>query len=124
MVQSLLAAELAEARSYLALVLDRVRQVGMSVTARAVTGDPATTIATVAREEGVDLIAMATHGRSGLRRIAVGSVADSTLQRTTVPLLLVRPLAISQAGATPVAGPIPVSETPVGRQSTVASTAS
>src|SRR4051794_1540310 len=108
-VQSLVAAELAEARRYLALVMDRVRRVGMSVTARAVTGDPAATIATVAQDEGVDLIAMATHGRSGLRRLSVGSVADSTLQRTTAPLLLVRPFAVTQAGATPAAGPIPVS---------------
>jgi nucleotide-binding universal stress UspA family protein len=92
-VQSFVAAELAEARRYLALVLDRVRRVGMSVTARAVTGAPATAIATVAREEGVDLIAMATQGRGGLRRLAVGSVADSTLQETTVPVLLVRPSA-------------------------------
>jgi nucleotide-binding universal stress UspA family protein len=122
-VQSLLAAELAEARRYLALVLDRVRRVGMSVTARAVTGAPATTIATVAQEEGVDLIAMATHGCGGLRRLAVGSVADSTLQRTTVPLLLVRPFAITQAGATPAAGPTSVSDASVGRQSVVASTA-
>jgi nucleotide-binding universal stress UspA family protein len=92
-VQSLLAAELEEARSYLALVLDRVRRVGTSVTARAVTGAPATAIATVAREDGVDLIAMATRGRGGIQRLAVGSVADSTVPETTVPVLLVRPSA-------------------------------
>jgi nucleotide-binding universal stress UspA family protein len=37
------------------------------------------------------LIAMATHGRSGWERLALGSVADKVLRGTTVPLLLLRP---------------------------------
>jgi nucleotide-binding universal stress UspA family protein len=106
--QSLLAADLADARGYLADILDRIRRVGMSVTARTVVGVPSTTIATVAQEEGVDVIAMATHGRGGLRRLAVGSVADSTLQETTVPLLLVRPAAVKWASARPVVEAMPV----------------
>jgi nucleotide-binding universal stress UspA family protein len=103
-VQALVAGELAEASRYLALVRDRVRRVGMSVTARAVTGDPATMIAAIAKAEGVDVIAMATHGRGGLRRLALGSVADSTLQATPVPILLVRPSAATQSGTAPAAG--------------------
>ena len=38
----------------------------------------------------VDLIAMTTHGRSGLGRLILGSVAESVLRGTTVPILLVR----------------------------------
>jgi nucleotide-binding universal stress UspA family protein len=43
-----------------------------------------------AAQRGVDLIVMATHGYSGLRRWALGSVADRVLHATTTPLLLVR----------------------------------
>jgi hypothetical protein len=58
---------------------------------RAVIGQPVTTIVDVAREADVDLIAMATHGRGGLKRLLMGSVTDATLQRSRLPLLLVRP---------------------------------
>ena len=53
--------------------------------------DPAATIADVARTERVDLIAMATHGRSGVVRWLLGSVADTVLRSTQCPLLLIRP---------------------------------
>lgn len=42
-----------------------------------------------AREQQVDYIVLATHGRSGLRRIVMGSVAESILRRATVPVLVV-----------------------------------
>jgi nucleotide-binding universal stress UspA family protein len=44
-----------------------------------------------AREEGVDLIVMSTHGRGGLRRAWLGSVADRLIRHVTVPVLLIRP---------------------------------
>ncbi|HLF95357.1 MAG TPA: universal stress protein [Planctomycetota bacterium] len=53
--------------------------------------DAATQILDFARERGVDLIAMSTHGRSGLSRIFVGSVTEEVLRRTEVPLLVCRP---------------------------------
>jgi hypothetical protein len=37
-----------------------------------------------------DMIVMSTHGRSGLSRLIVGSVAESVLRGTTVPILIVR----------------------------------
>jgi nucleotide-binding universal stress UspA family protein len=43
-----------------------------------------------AENRGVDLIVMATHGYSGVRRWALGSVADKVLHATKKPLLLVR----------------------------------
>lgn len=46
-----------------------------------------------AQQEGIDLIAMATHGRRGLARVLLGSVADNVLRGTTAPVLLYRPLA-------------------------------
>jgi len=53
-------------------------------------GHPAEEILRVADEERVDLLLMATHGRSGIRRWALGSVADKVLRSATFPVLLVR----------------------------------
>lgn len=53
--------------------------------------DPAVAIIRQAARTGADLIAMATHGRGGLRRIALGSVGDRVLRGATVPVLLFRP---------------------------------
>jgi nucleotide-binding universal stress UspA family protein len=53
-------------------------------------GKPVETIAEVAREQGADLIAMATHGASGLARWTMGSVAEGVMQRASCPVLLVR----------------------------------
>ncbi|MCS6937801.1 MAG: universal stress protein [Roseiflexaceae bacterium] len=55
-----------------------------------VIGYPAEVIVDEAREMEVDLIVMATHGYGGLRRWALGSVADKVLHATTTPLILVR----------------------------------
>jgi nucleotide-binding universal stress UspA family protein len=44
-----------------------------------------------AREKGIDLMVMSTHGRTGVRRWVLGSVADEVLRHSTVPVLLVRP---------------------------------
>jgi hypothetical protein len=48
-------------------------------------------IASVARQEGADMIVMATHGRTGLPRLTMGSVATAMVQRSPAPLLLIRP---------------------------------
>lgn len=50
------------------------------------------TIAGYAREHGVDLICMSTHGHSGLKRLVLGSVAEAVLRRAHVPVLCVPPL--------------------------------
>ena len=53
-------------------------------------GEPAEEILEEARESGVDLVVMATHGRSGVARLMLGSVAEGVLRRSEVPLVLVR----------------------------------
>jgi nucleotide-binding universal stress UspA family protein len=81
-----------DAEGYLEAKADAVR--GHVLAARVVVvGDaaPAATIADVARTERVDLIAMATHGRSGVVRWLLGSVADEALRSAQCPLLLIRP---------------------------------
>jgi nucleotide-binding universal stress UspA family protein len=53
-------------------------------------GPPADSIVDAARFRKADLIVMSTHGRSGLGRLVVGSVAETVLRSTTTPILLVR----------------------------------
>ena len=53
--------------------------------------EPAHAIPASAREEGADLIVMATHGRGALMRAIVGSVADKVVRTARVPVLLIRP---------------------------------
>ena len=60
-------------------------------------GEPAETILQGASQNAVDLIAMATHGRSGLTRLVRGSVAERVLRGADVPLLLCNP-AVLEAG--------------------------
>ncbi|HEU5318901.1 MAG TPA: universal stress protein [Chloroflexota bacterium] len=57
-------------------------------------GRPGASIAEAARELGADLIAMATHGRGGVSRLLLGSVASDTLRQTHVPILFARPAAL------------------------------
>ncbi len=57
---------------------------------RLVTGDPASAIVRVAEEEQVDLIVMGTHGRTGLRRLLMGSVAESVVRRASCPVITYR----------------------------------
>lgn len=68
----------------------RFRHAGLGVRKLSVEGEPACEILDLARTEGVDLIALGTHGRSGFSRWALGSVAERVLRSAEVPLLLVR----------------------------------
>jgi nucleotide-binding universal stress UspA family protein len=86
-----LEAELEKVQVYLEVVAERLRADGRSVEIAAEIGRAGPVIDAAARERKADLIAMTTHGRSGLARLTLGSVATETLQRTTVPLLLTRP---------------------------------
>jgi nucleotide-binding universal stress UspA family protein len=58
-------------------------------------GDPAHAIVAYAAGEGIDLIAMTTHGRTGLPRLIAGSVASYVVQHAQVPVLLFRPAALA-----------------------------
>jgi nucleotide-binding universal stress UspA family protein len=60
------------------------------VVRRLVMGDPATEIPRVAKEENVDLIVMGTHGRTGLKRLLMGSVAELVVRRAPCAVLTVR----------------------------------
>jgi nucleotide-binding universal stress UspA family protein len=82
-----------EARAYLDAVADRLRQRGVPVQTRVVVEEsPALGILGEIQEHGADLVALATHGRRGLSRLLLGSVADKVLRGASVPVLLHRPL--------------------------------
>jgi nucleotide-binding universal stress UspA family protein len=80
----------ATAHSYLGAVQAHLHPVGLTVEIVTRAGLPADVIVDYAAESGADLIAMSTHGRSGLSRWVYGSVADKVLQGAEVPVLLIR----------------------------------
>jgi nucleotide-binding universal stress UspA family protein len=73
----------------------RLREV--NVHTEMVTGDPVTEILQAAREHGCDLIVMSTHGRTGLARLLMGSVAEQVLRRAPCPVLTVKGAPAGQA---------------------------
>jgi nucleotide-binding universal stress UspA family protein len=81
---------MAEARSYLAPIAAQLAAAGIRVTTEVRRGEPVLEILAGAREMGADLIAMTTHGRSGLGRLLFGSVAEAVLRQTEVPVFLMR----------------------------------
>ena len=80
-----------EAEGYLASIAERARKAGVQNVETSVWyGAPAESIIDAARTRGIDLIVMSSHGRSGLGRLVLGSVAESVLRGTTTPILLLR----------------------------------
>lgn len=90
-----------DAEEYLAPLAVRLRDHGVAATCQVRRGRPAEEILAAARESRVDLIAMATHGRTGLGRLLFGSVAEEVLRHAPVPVFMIRqPDAIAMAAAT------------------------
>jgi len=90
-LDEVVARERRDAESYLRRLARELGEAGVTVRTVVAAGDPATEIVRMADGEGVDLVALATHGRSGMQRWLHGSVADAVLHATTRPLLLFRP---------------------------------
>ncbi|HXG01991.1 MAG TPA: universal stress protein, partial [Candidatus Binatia bacterium] len=87
----------AEAERYLDSLAAELRDRGVRVRTVVRRGDPVTEIASAARELEVDLVAMTTHGRSGLGRLLFGSVAEAVLRSTDLPVLMMRQTAAQVA---------------------------
>jgi nucleotide-binding universal stress UspA family protein len=82
----------AAARKYLADVQSHLSAEGISVKAEAIEGNrPGETIIDYARENGMALIVIATHGHTGFKKLLLGSVATRVLHDSSVPVLLIRP---------------------------------
>jgi nucleotide-binding universal stress UspA family protein len=82
----------ASASDYLAGIAKELERGGLSVQWEVLGGPPAQRVVDFAREAPDCLVAMTTHGRSGFRRWAMGSVADQVVRRIGEPVLLVRAL--------------------------------
>lgn len=95
----------AEAARYLAGVAERLTAEGATVRWVVKVGNAADTILDVVRTEGATIIAMSTHGRSGVTRWLLGSVTEKVLRASPVPLLLARSFRPDEQGEMSLAGP-------------------
>jgi nucleotide-binding universal stress UspA family protein len=77
-------------QQYLSGIEQRLSAAGLTVRSEVLEGDPAKEIVDYANEKPINLVVMATHGRSGIGRWAYGSVADKVLRRASRPVFLVR----------------------------------
>ena len=83
---------LTEARDYLNHLQSHLREEGISVDTIVIEGDiPAQAIVDCALEHGVDLIVIASHGYTGIKKLMFGSVALSVLHDSPVPVLFIKP---------------------------------
>lgn len=78
------------AEDYLARACAPFRELGIAVHQKVTLGDPAEEIIRFADESSADLVAMATHGRTGIYRWMIGSVADKVLHAGNTPIFVVR----------------------------------
>lgn len=79
-----------EAEAYLKAIRGEFREKGVQARTRVTRGPVVQAILEAAEEEDADLIALASHGRTGLSRVFYGSVAAGVLHRADRPLLLIR----------------------------------
>jgi nucleotide-binding universal stress UspA family protein len=80
-----------QASAELARVLPEAQQATIEVTRSVVMGSPSQKIVETAETEHVDLILMATHGRTGLSHLLIGSVAERVVRTAPCPVLTIRP---------------------------------
>jgi len=80
----------AQAEEYLAPIIAELRGRGVRATTMVRRGEAVAEILSGAAETGADLIAMTTHGRSGLSRLLFGSVAAAVVSHAEVPVFLMR----------------------------------
>ena len=80
-----------EAESYLESLVGHASKKGVQAEKVVSTGLPGPTILDYAEKHGIGLIAIATHGRGGLERAVLGSVADHLLRHSKIPIFVVHP---------------------------------
>jgi nucleotide-binding universal stress UspA family protein len=77
-------------RAHLDYTCNALRSKGVQASVSLREGKPAEQILAFAKEQAVDLIAMSTHGRGGLKRVFLGSVTEEVLRHAEMPLLVCR----------------------------------
>ncbi len=84
------------AMNYLVVWAERLRLEGIRVQTTVLSGPTPDTIIQAGQVSNIDLIVMGTHGRSGLPRVVLGSVALEVLRRGALPIVLVRPTGLTR----------------------------
>ena len=79
-----------EAKDYLDQIKNRLKYEGTELHSEVLVGRVADSLADYTEKNDIDLILMATHGRSGVTRWVRGSIADKILRSSNVPVLMVR----------------------------------
>jgi len=79
-----------EAKNYLLQVRDLAERSGVSVKTAVREGIAADVILAYAEEKKIDTVVVGSHGRSGLRRLLMGSVAESVIRASAIPVLVVK----------------------------------
>ena len=106
---NILRAETDAATTYLERLRGRIAATGAPVQAERLDGTVAAALLDYERTAGIDLVVMCSHGRSGLARFALGSVAERLLRHGSAPVLLVRAFgepAILQRAVVPLDGSV------------------
>ena len=91
LIEEAIEGEEEDAQTYLTRVAERLKAAGLQASWQVVEGDPSRAIVDAAHKEGCELIALATHGHTGIARAVLGSVADQVVRDSHLPVLLVRP---------------------------------
>jgi len=84
---------------------------GLTVERKVIEGDAATEIVGLAQDSGADLICIGTHGRTGLARLLMGSVAEQVLRKAPCPVMIVKPSKL-KPGEAPQTAAVPATATP------------
>lgn len=79
-----------QAEMMVSSALDRGEEAGLDVTSAIEVGRPGRAIVDYADEHDIDHIVMGSHGRSGVSRILLGSVAETVIRRSPVPVTVIR----------------------------------
>ena len=91
-------ANMASAKTYLEKQVQLLKEKGINADDQAIFGNVLEALTDFAERAKVDLIVIATHGRSGVSRWVWGSVADRILRSAKVPVLMVRPVGAPKHG--------------------------
>ncbi|MYA62626.1 MAG: universal stress protein [Dehalococcoidia bacterium] len=96
----------ADARRYLISQARRLREEGLDVQTEILRGSASSEIVAQARQTDHNMIALATHGRSGVNRLLMGSVAEAVVRASGDPVLVVRPSTAATPDPAPSNAPV------------------
>ena len=83
-------AQISAAKDYLGKIIHRLKHEGVTLNSEVLVGRVSDSLADFTEKNDFDLVLIATHGRSGVKRWVRGSVADKVLRGSNIPVLMVR----------------------------------